>query len=155
MNHTEWVQRFKAATGLSEPAARSAALVALADESKALCENLLSDWHEHQALGGAGMFLEQAGEFGQARPIYERSLELCRAKAAYWNRAVVDGLATVATMHFREGAEDEGMSVGEEALKWLARAPQADSGIRELVNLMAECTQKGGRVPQAPGNLGR
>jgi hypothetical protein len=155
MNHTEWAGRFKAAAGLSDPAACSAALVALADESKALCENLLDDWHEHQALGGAGMFLEQAGEFGQARPIYERSLELCRAKAAYWNRAMVDGLATVATIHFRAGAEDEGMRVGEEALSWLARAPYADSGIRELVNLMVEYAQKRGRVTQASRNRDR
>lgn len=67
---------------------------------------------------------------------------------------MIDGLATVATMHFREGAGDEGMRVGEEALEWLARAPYADSAIRELVNLMADWTQKRGRVPQGARSLG-
>jgi hypothetical protein len=140
MNHKDWVQQFKAAALLSseDPRRSSAALIALANESNRPRESSISEWHEHQALGTAGMVLEEAGHMAEALTIYQRTLELSLTQARYWTRATADVLGAMALIHFREGRDAEGTAAAREALVFLGRAPHGSTVLGRVVQELAK-----------------
>jgi hypothetical protein len=145
MKHQDWVAQFKEAALLSssDPRRASAALVALANESNQPRDSSISEWHEHQALGTAGMVLEEAGHCGEALDVYQRSLELSLSQAAYWTRATADTLGVMALLHFREGRETEGVALAREALVHLGRAPHGNAIVAKVVQELAKREQAG------------
>jgi hypothetical protein len=140
MKHQDWVARFKEAALLSsaDPRRSSAALVALANESNQPRESSISEWHEQQALGTAGMVLEEAGHVEEALSVYQRCLELSQGQAAYWTRATADTLGVMALIHFREGRATEGMTLAREALVHLGRAPSGSAILAKVVQELAK-----------------
>ncbi len=150
MNHGEWTARFKDATRLSEnnPGQASAMLIELAAEAKRCSQDAIGEWHEQQALGTAGTFLEQAGDLDRAQEAYQRTLELCRSWATYWTRATTSMLAIIALLQFRRGMADEAMATGDDALRYLGREPDADTILADLMKEMAKHRRKRGAGEQ-------
>jgi tetratricopeptide (TPR) repeat protein len=140
MNHADWTARFKEAIALStdDPRRASALLVQLAEEAQGASKDHLNEWHEQQALGTAGTFLEEAGDLDGAIEMYQKTLELCKGWAGYWSRATTSMLAIIALLQFRRGMDEEAMQTGEEALRFLGREPESGAILADLMKQMAQ-----------------
>jgi hypothetical protein len=144
MNASEWSASFKEAVRLSrvDPEQAAANLLELAAEAERAADETLGEWHQQQALGTAGTFLEGAGELEKAQQLYQRTLGLCRSSATYWNRATSSILAIIALLQFRQGQSADAMSTGEEALRYLSREPEAGAILADLMKEMAKHRRK-------------
>lgn len=149
MNHAEWNARFKEAVRLSDadPEQAVARLLELAAVAEGAAPETIGEWHQQQALGAAGTFLEQTGELERAQEMYERTLRVCRESATYWSRATSGMLGIIALLQFRQGKVDDGMATGTEALRYLGQEPEAGAILAELTKEMAKHSQ-GKNVPQ-------
>jgi tetratricopeptide (TPR) repeat protein len=150
MNHSEWTARFKEAARLSADNREqaSALLLELAAEAKRGSQDGIGEWHEQQALGTAGTFLEEAGNHERALELYQQTLGLCRSWATYWTRATTSMLAIIALRQFRQGQNDEAMATGDKALRYLGREPDADAILADLMKEMAKHRRKRGAGEQ-------
>jgi hypothetical protein len=140
MTHAEWLERFKAAVRLSneDPAGASSLLLELAEHAKVGSRDCVGEWHEQQALGTAGTFLEKSGHPDRALELYQRTLELCRSRTTYWSRAATHMLALVALLHFNQGRDDEGVRTALDALRSLGREPEADTILLDMMRELKE-----------------
>ncbi len=150
MTHAEWVARFKEAATLSmqDPARASSLLLELAEEAERSRDEGLSEWHEHQAVGTAALFLEKAGQLDEALKLNQRVLDLCRGAAAYWTRAATHLLAVIALLHFKRGNDVDGGRVAYEALRSLGREPEMDT---VLLDMMKELDKRRPQVGTTEG----